>query len=204
MDRHFLTRDRKTERRDSIILAAHEVFTKKGFHQAKMEEIAKKAGVGKGTLYEYFESKKDLFCGMVKQWMIWYFDTIGQAALEGEDFKQKLNNMMTAHMEFALRSQNLINMMLNDYIHISRDLNRWMIDSRTDVVNLVETVMKQGVREGKLRNVNVRLASLVYLSTWTIFIFENCIERGKSDICQTRTHVMDILLNGIAREDNPV
>ena len=105
MERHTLISDRKAERQASIILAAHEVFSSKGFHQAKMEEIAKKAGVGKGTLYEYFKSKRELFCGMVKQWMIWYYQSIQQAAEEGDDVKQKLGSMMMAHMKFAFRSK---------------------------------------------------------------------------------------------------
>jgi AcrR family transcriptional regulator len=199
MDRHILINDRKAERQESIILAAHEVFSNKGFHQAKMEEIARKAGVGKGTLYEYFNSKKELFCGMVKQWMIWYYQSIRQAAEEGNDFKQKLDNMMMAHMKFAFRSKNLISMMLNDYVHINRDLNRWMMEGRLEMVRLVENVVEQGIREGKLRNVDVRLTSLMFLSSWTIFVLENCMEdEQQENMEQTKEHVMDILLNGMA------
>ena len=46
----------KLDKRAMILTAAHEVFFEKGYHNATSEEIAKRAGVGKGTLYQYFDS----------------------------------------------------------------------------------------------------------------------------------------------------
>lgn len=52
---------RKTARPSEIIEAAMDVFVEKGFAAAKLDEIAKRAGVAKGTLYLYFETKQDVF-----------------------------------------------------------------------------------------------------------------------------------------------
>ena len=49
-----------------ILQAAVKVFSEKGFHEAKMEKIAEVADVGKGTVYEYFKSKEELFVEMFK------------------------------------------------------------------------------------------------------------------------------------------
>jgi TetR/AcrR family fatty acid metabolism transcriptional regulator len=48
------------ERRGQILDAAAAVFVRRGFHVARMDDIAAQAGVSKGTLYWYFESKDDL------------------------------------------------------------------------------------------------------------------------------------------------
>jgi len=40
------------------------VFARDGYHQAKIEEVAKEAGIGKGTVYEYFRSKTELFLAL--------------------------------------------------------------------------------------------------------------------------------------------
>ena len=45
-------------KRYRILEAATEIFSTKDYHEAKVEEIAKKAGVGKGTIYQYFPSKQ--------------------------------------------------------------------------------------------------------------------------------------------------
>ena len=53
---------RRPERRpDEIATAALEVFAKRGLHQTTLDDIAKEAGVSKGTIYLYFKSKEDLF-----------------------------------------------------------------------------------------------------------------------------------------------
>ena len=48
------------DRRQAILQAALSVFGRRGFHSAQMEEVAQRAGVGKGTLYHHFESKEAL------------------------------------------------------------------------------------------------------------------------------------------------
>jgi TetR/AcrR family fatty acid metabolism transcriptional regulator len=52
---------KKTIRRESIIQAAIQVFSKKGFQAAGISEIAQRAGVADGTIYQYFKNKEDLF-----------------------------------------------------------------------------------------------------------------------------------------------
>jgi TetR/AcrR family transcriptional regulator, fatty acid metabolism regulator protein len=52
---------KKAIKRETIIQAAIEVFSKKGFKPANISEIARKAGVADGTIYHYFKNKEDLF-----------------------------------------------------------------------------------------------------------------------------------------------
>lgn len=54
-------------KRDQILGGAREVFLASGFDGASMGEIARQAGVSKGTLYVYFESKEDLFAALVTE-----------------------------------------------------------------------------------------------------------------------------------------
>lgn len=53
------------EKRQVIFAAAREVIVERGFDAAKMDEIAARAGVGKGTLYNFFASKEELFLQLV-------------------------------------------------------------------------------------------------------------------------------------------
>jgi AcrR family transcriptional regulator len=53
------------ERKTQILNAAEEVFTKKGFDEARMDDIAEGTGLSKGTLYLYFKSKDDLIISIL-------------------------------------------------------------------------------------------------------------------------------------------
>ena len=62
----------KEKKKGQIIIAAAAVFAQNGYNGATIAQVAAQAGVGKGTVYEYFDSKLDL--GMaVHQWMFSLF-----------------------------------------------------------------------------------------------------------------------------------
>ena len=60
-------RRRKEERPAEIIAAALETFAERGFAATRLDDIAERAGVTRGTLYLYFPSKEDLFKAVVRQ-----------------------------------------------------------------------------------------------------------------------------------------
>jgi len=77
-------RRRKEERPSDIVAAALEVFSEKGFAGARIEEIAKRAGVSKGTLYLYFETKEEMFRAVVREVVVPNVETV-RAAFEAAD-----------------------------------------------------------------------------------------------------------------------
>lgn len=60
-------RRRKADRPGEIVEAAMAVFAEKGFAAARLDEIAARAGVSKGAVYLYFETKEDIFRAVVEQ-----------------------------------------------------------------------------------------------------------------------------------------
>jgi len=59
--------DRK-EKAKEITLAALELFSKNGYNSTSVEQIARTAGMGKGTIYEYFSTKEDIFISVIRYW----------------------------------------------------------------------------------------------------------------------------------------
>ncbi|MDF1536271.1 MAG: TetR/AcrR family transcriptional regulator [bacterium] len=60
--------DRENKKHD-IALAAMSVFADHGFDSTSMSRVASEAGIGKGTIYEYFSSKDDLIATSIRLWM---------------------------------------------------------------------------------------------------------------------------------------
>jgi AcrR family transcriptional regulator len=88
----------KTKKRDQIIEAAAQVFAQKGYSGAVVADIAVQADIGKGTVYEYFSSKEDLFFA-VFEWFQKKTEkaaTVGISALGGSaaDRLKVLNNSL--------------------------------------------------------------------------------------------------------------
>lgn len=66
-----------------ILTAAHQVFARQGYYEATIATIAKEAGVGKGTVYEYFESKEAIVMALMDLMMADY-DEKAKRANEGK------------------------------------------------------------------------------------------------------------------------
>jgi AcrR family transcriptional regulator len=69
----------KMKKRNQIIEAAAQVFAKKGYSGAVVADIALRANIGKGTVYEYFNSKEDLFFAVFE----WFQKKTEKAATVG-------------------------------------------------------------------------------------------------------------------------
>jgi AcrR family transcriptional regulator len=82
---HLCRKEReKLARQQDIMAAARELFLSKGYHETTLEEIARQAEFGKGTLYNYFSSKEELFQAITGQ-LFDEWESLARAELvEGE------------------------------------------------------------------------------------------------------------------------
>jgi AcrR family transcriptional regulator len=81
---------RKEDRPQEITQAAFEVFAEKGYAAARVDEVAKRAGVSKGLTYLYFKTKEELFKAVVKSVAVRRVDALLEAVetteLSSEEF----------------------------------------------------------------------------------------------------------------------
>ncbi len=72
---------RQAKRREAILAAALEEFSASGFAATRLDDVARRAGVAKGTIYLYFRDKETLFQELVRASLGPLVDTIGGAAM---------------------------------------------------------------------------------------------------------------------------
>lgn len=100
-------RRRKDARPAEIVSAALEVFAEKGFAAARLDDIAARAGVSKGALYLYFETKQDLFEAVVREAVLPNLDAVEQAAANLELSFRQLAPMLAARVALLLTTSRL-------------------------------------------------------------------------------------------------
>ena len=88
----------KEKKAEAIRRAALEVFRKAGYHRTRMADIADAAGIGKGTLYEYFENKAHILRVAFDQ----YFDAFRQGAVRAMAAASSPGGRLLALVDFAL------------------------------------------------------------------------------------------------------
>lgn len=89
--------DRRSDKRTLITDAAIEVFADKGFHQARVSDIAKRAGVADGTIYLYFKNKEDLLLSIFEQKMDELLAGLDEALAAASDPIDKVRRFARFH-----------------------------------------------------------------------------------------------------------
>jgi AcrR family transcriptional regulator len=94
-------------RREAILDVATEVFLEQGFAAASMSEIAARLGGSKGTLYNYFKSKDELFEAYVQRHCVMNLDELYGVAPDGESVRETLARVGRAFLRRVLSDDNL-------------------------------------------------------------------------------------------------
>ncbi len=89
------TIEAKEKRREALLAAALDEFIEKGFAPARMDDIAKRAGLSKGTLYLYFDSKDALFESLVTTHALPNVEKMEQVLAQFDGFRPALDALMT-------------------------------------------------------------------------------------------------------------
>jgi AcrR family transcriptional regulator len=154
-------RRRPEHRPQQIIEAALEVFGECGLAKARLEDIAKRAGVSKGTIYLYFPNKEELFREVVRQTAVASIEvgerTISQEALPTE----QLLAAMRGYWAFV-RSPifNTLHRLVLGELHQFPDLARFYAD---EVVarglRLLSGIIRRGTESGEFRDVDPMIAA---------------------------------------------
>jgi AcrR family transcriptional regulator len=142
------------KRRSEIVGAAIDIFAQKGYHDARISDIAEKLKIGHGTFYRYFKNKRDIFVAVLEGIM----QDIGQV-VASEDPAQ--TNSLPEYREQLRRIGQKLFAVLNEYrrgqilfyevFGVDSELNK-RIDLAMDVFDkYTEQYLKNGMKKGFLK-----------------------------------------------------
>jgi len=200
-------RRRSDARPGEILQAALDVFAEKGFAAAKMEEIGRRAGVTKGTVYLYFPSKDDLFRAMVHETVVPAVE-MGERLVAGHQgsgadlVRELIDAWWKRHADtrLACLAKLLTAESANFPVLAQFYMDKVVLRGRA----LFETAIRRGIERGEFRPVPVTdaarlaIAPLVHAAAYSrsLLPFDSRpLEMG----AYAKLHT-EIFLRGIARE----
>ncbi len=147
----------KEDKRELIREAAIQVFSEKGFHQARAEEIAQAAGVAVGTIYNYFKSKEeillDIFATEFEERKRFY----EQLRESGRSVVEQLREILREHFRLLEEQRELMQVLLRERFEPSKELKAELARLYRGIVGYVEDMVRRGVEEGWLRECEPRV-----------------------------------------------
>jgi len=192
------------EKKDRIIEAAARVFAQKGYAGAAVADIAVKAEIGKGTIYEYFDSKEDLFFAVFE----WFMQKSGAAAsvsisvLGGSaavrlealsdsimGMWNEIKDAFTLTMEFWAASSS--SQMQQRFKEAFRRLYE-------EFRGIVASLIRDGIQRGEFRpDVNPESIAAALVGTWDALFLQAWFEKN-FDPFTTARNFLEVVLKGLS------
>ncbi len=144
----------KSSSKERILDAALEIFSLKGFHSATTDEIAERAGVGKGTLYRYFATKEKLFEELVRL-RLDELEARAASIIHGhDDVLTMISKYIQVYFEFFDRNQHLYRLIVREQLDLGEHSpDNYFKRVMRAVPNLKRKVL-EGSQQGILKDVD--------------------------------------------------
>ena len=198
---------RKDARPEEIVAAALEVFVERGFAATKLEDVARRAGVTKGTIYLYFANKEALFKAVVRE-------TIVPVIAQGEAVAQAFTGSARELFEKLVREYwrlvgetalaGIPKLMMAEAATFPELTRFYYEEVVTRGHRLMAGVIERGIKNGEFRPVDVKVAAKLAMSPLMHAAiarraFAACMPEGFDVKQYLDTHI-DLYLHGIANQ----
>lgn len=139
------------EKRKRLLHAAVQTFGRRGFHEAKIAEIAAEAGVAEGTVYLYFRSKEDLLGCVFDETMDEVLGVARAIRMAPGTAAAKLKGLVGLHLSFIGQDRDLASVFQIELRRSARLVERFSRSRLTEYFRLLDGVLREGIASGELR-----------------------------------------------------
>jgi len=193
-------------KRQHILQAAYVVFSRKGYHRATVDEIIALADTGKGTVYNYFVNKEQLFYTLIKECSAPFQAILEDIVNSSEPPFQKIETMIKAFLEFYVENADLWRVMMHEVrgfgVTGSSNFSQEQLDKYQtcfcETIGMIEKVLVEAKEKGVIRDsCDATRAAHGLFSVIVTFVFRCFVTEDISEAAHTIT---DLFLYGAASQ----
>lgn len=146
---------RSTNKRAKILRCAEREFAGRGFAGARMERIARAAGLDKATLYHYFRTKQELYRSVLLEVTRAFNDLSTQGFDHDTDPGEELTEFIGSLMDFFNRHRSFVRLIRREIEEPAQGSRAVLQEAFTPLVRRVRAYIRENVEGGEMREVDV-------------------------------------------------
>ncbi len=167
----------KQKKHEKILRAALKVFSDRGMTEFKMIDVARAAGIGKGTIYEYFSSKEELIVGCFDIFMHDFGDILVSGLAETSNPKEKIINFFRLSFQYFSEHQDAMGVLFDFWAAgIPRKQGAPLIPGidkeYAEFQKYVTIILEDGIKQGIFRRHDTRTSALMFLAVLDGLMFQ--------------------------------
>jgi TetR/AcrR family transcriptional regulator, fatty acid metabolism regulator protein len=193
------------QRRAALLGAAVRVFARKGFHGARVGDVASEAGVAHGLVYHYFSSKDELLETIFRETWAALLAAMREVEESDDAAREQLRKVGAIVLRTWTRDPDLVRVLVNEVTR-GPQLQQEIAEIR-QAFQAIERIVAAGQRRGELREeLDPRLAAVVFygaleeiLTGWLL----GELPGAEADVAEAERAVVDIVCGGLDRARVP-
>lgn len=143
-----VVKEARVDKRTAILEATLVVLVEKGLSGLKLEEVARRAEVGKGTIYLYFKDKRDLLKALVEHRTFAFYQEVAEVVQSSRPFFERLKEVLARRIAWVEEWRGL-------WAAVAREAEPnpqpWLRGMHERYLTLLETLVRSGQEEGAVR-----------------------------------------------------
>src|ERR1051325_4264885 len=184
-------------RTSGILEAARKVFADKGFHEATVEDIAEAAGVAKGTVYLYYESKRDVYFAALKFGIAEMYSFVLQELKKVSTPEEKLKALIAAKLAYCDENRDFFKIYYSELGNIP-STHLGGIDDEfkalyQEQARLIEAILKEGARKKVIRNLRTEQTAFAISDIIRGVVTHRILGWSKSKITQDVDFIFEMV-----------
>jgi len=180
----------------AILEAASRVFAQRPFHEVLIDDIASDAGIGKGTIYRYFETKDDLYFNAVLHVLDTLTTALDAALSDDMTAAHRLEVIATVILAHFWNRRKMIEFFQREEHFAMR--NEELSSRREGFLRFIQGAILSGIERREFRGIDARIGANLFLGmVRSVNLFHATDDRLEDLVGQ----LMGVFLSGVARRD---
>lgn len=160
------------DRKKQILDAAAKSFSLFGYKATTMDQVAKLANVGKGTIYNFFKNKENLFHEIVSSLIAEMKEAAEQSFDEEDSFVEKVHRALYQVLDFRRKHQLTIKLFQEAREMGTPAVLEVMDKIERSILDYIRDKIEMGIKHGEIKNCNPEVTAFVILKTYISLIFD--------------------------------
>jgi AcrR family transcriptional regulator len=172
--------EKSAARREAILAAALDEFSARGFAAARLDDVAKRAGVAKGTIYLHFRDKEALFQAIIRSLMGPFVGTVEQAFLANIPIRQLADHVVELFVReiFGTRRKEIIRLMMTEGPRFPKLAEFYYREVLSRIFSGARKRLKRALDDGEISHAElVRFPQLIAAPGITAIIWSGLFDR---------------------------
>jgi AcrR family transcriptional regulator len=191
--------DQLSETRERLLIAAAEEFADLGFDSANINRISQAAGFAKGTIYNYFPSKRDLMLALIDEIGANHVSFILSKTKNENDPKTQIETFFRAGFEFIHQFPFQARVAINTVYGHDAEFKKRIFDAYTDLFkHLIDDIIGDGMVQGEFKHLDPDFCAGYLMS---LYLGATSLADSEGRVSFRPEQVAALVLNGLRQPE---